>query len=57
MEGINEAGRMRVERNTTLARNLESYDIRVQRGIVPNTALAGISVVPYVQDFLLQLGS
>jgi hypothetical protein len=45
-----------VERNATLARNLEAYDIRAQQDIVPNTAHAGIAVVPYVQDFLLQPG-
>lgn len=56
-EGINDAGRTRVERNATLARNLEAHDIRVQQDIVPNTAHAGVSVVPYVQDFLLQLGA
>ncbi|MGH8345641.1 MAG: alpha/beta hydrolase, partial [Pseudomonas sp.] len=56
-EGINDAGRTRVERNATLARNLAAHDIRVQQDIVPNTAHAGISVVPYVQDFLLQLGA
>jgi hypothetical protein len=43
-----------VERNATLARNLEAYDIRAQQDIVPNSAHAGISVVPYDQDFLLQ---
>jgi hypothetical protein len=53
-DGINDAGRTRVERNATLARNLEAYDIRAQQDIVPNTAHAGIAVVPYVQDFLLQ---
>lgn len=55
MEGINDSGRTRVERNATLARNLQSHDIRVQQDIVPNTAHAGMSVVPYVQDFLLAL--
>lgn len=55
-EGINDAGSTRVERNATLARNLQAHDIRVQQDIVPNVAHAGISVVPYVQDFLLGLG-
>jgi pimeloyl-ACP methyl ester carboxylesterase len=54
-EGINDSGRTRVERNATLAANLRSHDIRVQQDIVPNTAHAGMSVVPYVQDFLLWL--
>lgn len=54
-EGINDSGRTRVERNATLAANLRSHDIRVQQDIVPNTAHAGMSVVPYVQDFLLGL--
>lgn len=54
-EGINDSGRTRVERNATLALNLRSHDIRVQQDIVPNTAHAGMSVVPYVQDFLLAL--
>lgn len=54
-EGINDSGCTRVERNTTLALNLQRHDIRVQQDIVPNTAHAGMSVVPYVQDFLLQL--
>jgi pimeloyl-ACP methyl ester carboxylesterase len=55
MEGINDSGRTRVERNATLARNLQAHGIRVQQDIVPNTAHAGMSVVPYVQDFLLGL--
>jgi pimeloyl-ACP methyl ester carboxylesterase len=54
-EGINDSGRTRIERNATLAANLRSHDIRVQQDIVPNTAHAGMSVVPYVQDFLLAL--
>lgn len=55
MEGINDSGRTRVERNASLALNLQRHDIRVQQDIVPNTAHAGMSVVPYVQDFLLGL--
>lgn len=55
MEGINDSGRTRVERNATLALNLQEHGIRVQQDIVPNTAHAGMSVVPYVQDFLLGL--
>jgi len=55
MEGINDSGRTRLERNSALKENLEANGVRVQQNIVPNTAHRGLSVVPYVQDFLLAL--
>ncbi len=51
MEGINDTGRTRIERNTTLRQNLETHGIACRQDIVPNVAHDGTKVLPYVQDF------
>ena len=58
MEGINDTGRTRIERNTALRRNLEQHGITVRQDIVPNVPHDGTKVLPNVQDFFLSvLGS
>jgi poly(3-hydroxybutyrate) depolymerase len=51
MDGINDTGRTRIERNTTLKRNLEQHGIACRQDIVPNVAHDGTKVLAYVQDF------
>lgn len=51
MEGINDTGRTRVERNTALLRNFQSHGITVRQDIVPNVPHDGAKVLPAVQDF------
>ena len=55
MEGINEAGRTRIERNTALKHNLEQHGITVRQDIVPNVPHDGMKVLPNVQDFFLSV--
>lgn len=51
MDGINDTGRTRIERNTALRQNLEKHGIACRQDIVPNVAHDGTKVLPYVQDF------
>lgn len=51
MDGINDTGRTRVERNTTLMRNLQQHGITCRQDVVPNVAHDGTKVLAYVQDF------
>jgi pimeloyl-ACP methyl ester carboxylesterase len=51
MDGINDTGRTRIERNTALKKNLEQHGIAVRQDIVPNVAHDGMKVLAYVQDF------
>lgn len=46
MEGCNDAGKTRVERNTTLKQSLESHGVTVKQDIVPNVAhsMTGVSL-------------
>ncbi len=55
MDGINDTGRTRVERNTALRRNFESHGIAVRQDIVPNVPHDGMKVLPNVQDFFLHV--
>ena len=55
MDGINDTGRTRVERNTALRRNFESHGIAVRQDIVPNVPHDGTKVLPAVQDFFLDV--
>lgn len=51
MDGINDTGRTRIERNTALRKNLEQHGIACRQDIVPNVAHDGTKVLAYVQDF------
>jgi pimeloyl-ACP methyl ester carboxylesterase len=51
MDGINDTGRTRIERNTALLKNLEQHGIACRQDIVPNVAHDGTKVLAYVQDF------
>ncbi len=51
IDGINDTGRTRIERNTALRRNFEANGITVQQDIVPNVPHDGTKVLPKVQDF------
>ncbi len=55
MEGINDTGRTRIERNTALRRNFEEHGIQVRQDIVPNVSHDGVKVLPEVQDFFLDV--
>ena len=55
MEGINDSGRTRIERNTTLKRNFEAHGIAVRQDIVPNVAHDGIKVLPLVEAFFMNV--
>ena len=45
MDGINDTGRTRIERNTSLMRNLEQHGITCRQDIVPNVAHDGTKVL------------
>lgn len=51
MDGINDTGATRIERNTALRQNLEKHGITCRQDIVPNVAHDGTKVLPHVQDF------
>lgn len=55
MEGINDTGRTRVERNTALRENFEAHGIVVRQDIVANVPHDGMKVLPVVQDFFLDV--
>lgn len=55
MEGINDTGRTRIERNTTLKKNLEAHGITVSQQIVPGVAHDVMKIVPYVQEFFREV--
>jgi len=53
MDGINDTGRTRIERNTALLRNFEAHGIAARQDIVPNVPHDGVKVLEVVQDFFL----
>lgn len=55
MEGINDTGRTRIERNTALKENFEAHGIAVRQDIVPNVPHDGAKVLPVVQDFFVDV--
>jgi hypothetical protein len=55
MDGINDSGRTRIERNTALRRNFEAHGIGVRQDIVPNVAHDGTKVLPVVESFFAEV--
>ncbi len=55
MDGINDTGRTRIERNTALLKNFEDHGIKARQDIVPNVPHDGTKVLPVVQDFFLDV--
>ena len=55
MDGINDTGRTRIERNTALKKNFEAHGIAVRQDIVPNVPHDGAKVLPVVQDFFVDV--
>jgi poly(3-hydroxybutyrate) depolymerase len=55
MDGINDSGRTRIERNTALRRNFEAHGIGVRQDIVPNVAHDGAKVLPVVESFFAEV--
>lgn len=55
MDGINDSGRTRIERNTTLKHNFEAHGITVRQDIVPNVPHDGIKVLPQVEAFFMDV--
>ncbi|WP_339849733.1 alpha/beta hydrolase [uncultured Nisaea sp.] len=53
MEGCNDAGKTRIERNTTLKKSLESHGVTVKQEIVPNVAHSMRGVALHVKTFFL----
>lgn len=51
MEGANDAGVTRIERNTALFKSLQSHGVVVTQDIVPNVSHSMIGVLPLVKDF------
>ena len=55
MDGINDTGRTRVERNTALKHNFEAHGIAVTQDIVPNAAHDFSKLSGHVEDFFLRV--
>jgi poly(3-hydroxybutyrate) depolymerase len=55
MDGINDTGRTRIERNTALRQNFEAHGITVRQDIIPNVPHDGTKVLSRVQDFFLDV--
>jgi pimeloyl-ACP methyl ester carboxylesterase len=55
MDGINDTGRTRIERNIALRQNFEAHGITVRQDIVPNVPHDGTKVLSRVQDFFLEV--
>jgi poly(3-hydroxybutyrate) depolymerase len=55
MDGINDTGRTRIERNTALRQNFEAHGITVRQDIIPNVPHDGTKVLSRVQDFFLEV--
>lgn len=53
MEGANDAGTTRIERNTTLLGSLQEHGVAATQSIVPNVAHSMTGVLPYVKAFFL----
>lgn len=51
MDGINDTGRTRIERNTALKQNFEAHGIKVQQDIVPNVPHDSTKLYTRVEDF------
>jgi pimeloyl-ACP methyl ester carboxylesterase len=51
MEGANDAGATRVERNNSLRASLEAHGVAVTQNIVPGVAHSMTGVLPYTIDF------
>jgi len=51
MDGVNDTGRTRIERNNALRRNFEAHGITVRQDIVPNVPHDGLKVLPAVEEF------
>ncbi|MEZ4520294.1 MAG: hypothetical protein R3A46_01445 [Thermomicrobiales bacterium] len=55
MPGVNDSGRTRIDRLTSLRESFERHDIDVRFEIVPGVAHVGLSVVPLVEKFFSEV--
>ncbi|WP_118134499.1 alpha/beta hydrolase [Oceanicella sp. SM1341] len=53
MEGANDAGATRIERNTALMNSLKAHGVQATQSIAPNVSHSMTGVLPYVKDFFL----
>lgn len=51
MEGANDAGTTRIERNNSLRKSLEDHGLSVTQKIVPGMSHSSVGQLPYVKDF------